>query len=95
MKANSQEYLDFLNLFSGADNACCDKIINDMKEGYPETAENSWAEFVHYDCLLNYCNTKHVQNYREYGIECVKKFIQATCFCQEHGAHGFLEPSRS
>lgn len=52
MKANSQEYLDFLNLFSGADNACCDKIINDMKEGYPETAENSWAEFVHYDCLL-------------------------------------------
>lgn len=76
MKANSQEFLDFLNLFSGVDIARCDEIINGMKEGYPETAENSWAEFVHYDCLLNYCNTKHVQNYREYGIECVRNLYK-------------------
>ena len=72
MKANSQGFLDFLNQFNDVDKAHRDEILEEMKEGYPETPENRWAEFVHYDCLLAYCNTKHVQNYRVYGIECVK-----------------------
>lgn len=73
MNNNSKEFLSFLNCFDDADKDKRDAIIADMKRNYPETSDNPWAEFVQHDYLLQYCNTKRIQTYRnEYGIECVK-----------------------
>ena len=49
-----------------------DAHIAEIKMSYPETPENQWAEFVHHDYILEYCNTKRVQYRDEYGIECVQ-----------------------
>lgn len=67
------QFLDFLEMFDGADEQQIILITSEMKASYPETPENIWAEFVQHDYLLAYCNTKHIQHYRkEYGLECVK-----------------------
>lgn len=73
MNNNSKEFISFLNCFDDADKDKRNAIIADMKRNYPETSDNPWAEFVQHDYLLQYCNTKRIQTYRnEYGIECVK-----------------------
>lgn len=67
------KFLDFLYLFDGADEKAIEVMIENLKVGYKEIPENTWAEFVQHDYLLEYCNTKHIQHYRkEYGLECVK-----------------------
>lgn len=72
MADNSEEFLSFLNMFDGANKDMRDNVISELKKKYPETPDNPWAEFVHHDYLLDYCNTKRVQIRNEYGIECVQ-----------------------
>ena len=55
---NSKEFLDFLNECDKADDFSA--LFDRMKESYPETPENHWAEFVHHNYLLEYCDTKHL-----------------------------------
>ena len=55
---NSKEFKIFLNDFNGVSDI--DSKLQAMKASYPETPENKWAEFVHHDELLKYCNTKHL-----------------------------------
>jgi hypothetical protein len=69
MNNNTEDFQNFLNRFSGMDKESRDLFI---KEINLETPENKWAEFVHHDYLLEYCNTKRIQYREEYGIECVK-----------------------
>lgn len=71
--SNSILIRNFLELFSNKDEQETVNMLNSMICSYSNDSSNEWAEFVHYDFLLNYCNTKRVQNYRnEYGVECVK-----------------------
>ena len=44
-----------------------------MKETYPENPNNPWAEFVHYNYLLEYCNTKHLYWADNYGWMLVQR----------------------
>lgn len=73
MKNNSTDFKHFLDEFAGMDSAeQRDRHLQAIRESYPETPGNKWAEFVWHDYLLDYCNTKRVQWRAEYGIECVK-----------------------
>lgn len=72
MKNNPTDFKNFLNEFVGMDASARDTHIAEIKMSYPETPENQWAEFVHHDYILEYCNTKRVQYRDEYGIECVQ-----------------------
>ena len=72
MKNNPTDFKNFLNEFVGMDASARDAHIAEIKMSYPETPENQWAEFVHNDYILEYCNTKRVQYRDEYGIECVQ-----------------------
>ncbi len=55
---NSKEFKNFLDSFDGVSDI--DAKLKEIKSAYPETSENPWAEFVHHDALLNYCDTKHL-----------------------------------
>ena len=72
IQANQGEFLHFINLFDGMDAQLRDEKIDSLKQQYVEKEENTWAEFVHHDYLLDYCNKKHIQYRKEYGFECVK-----------------------
>lgn len=72
MNNNPADFKSFLNEFVGMDITARDKHLEKIKNSYPETKDNLWAEFVHHDYLLEYCNTKRVQYRDEYGIECVE-----------------------
>lgn len=69
MMQNVNPFLDFLNEFKGRNK---EDVIKQMKGSYPETPENKWAEFVHHDNLLEYCNTKHLYWDGKYGWFLVK-----------------------
>lgn len=72
MENNPTDFKNFLYEFAGKDADARDTHIHEIKMSYPETPDNKWAEFVHHDYLLEYCNTKRVQYREEYGIECVQ-----------------------
>lgn len=72
MKNNPTDFKNFLREFAGMDNDARNRHLQAIKDSYPETPGNKWAEFVHHDYLLAYCNTKRIQYREEYGIECVQ-----------------------
>lgn len=72
IQANQEKFLHFLNEFDNMDKQLRNVLIQKKKDSYPEIPENKWAEFVHHDYLLAYCNYKHIQFRNEYGIECVQ-----------------------
>ena len=55
---NSKEFKNFLDSFEGVSDI--EAKLQSLKNAYPEIPENSWAEFVHHDALLDYCDTKHL-----------------------------------
>ena len=72
MKNNPTDFKRFLFEFAGMDITARDTHLHEIKVSYPEMPDDKWAEFVHHDYLLEYCNTKRVQHREEYGIECVQ-----------------------
>lgn len=88
---NQGEMKDFLNAFDDADESKRDEIIASMKESYPETEENKWAEFVHHDYLLNYCNMKRIQYRDEYDWECVQNYYKQPYSVKNMHLKHFLE----
>lgn len=77
IQANQGELLHFINLFDGMNTQQRDEKLDSLKQQYAENEESSWAEFVHHDYLLGYCNKKHIQYRKEYGWECVvNKYAQ-------------------
>lgn len=66
-EANSREFLTFLNHFDKIEGEGVELILKKMKETYPESPDNSWAEFVHHNYLLGYCDTKHLYWTDDYG----------------------------
>lgn len=72
MNENPDDFKSFLYEFARMDTTKRDNHIETIKNSYPETEKNLWAEFVHHDYLLAYCNTKRIQYREEYGIECVQ-----------------------
>ena len=71
MNNNPTDFRHFLDEFAGMDSVARDLHLQTIRESYPETPGNKWAEFVQHDYLLAYCNTKRIQWRAEYGIECV------------------------
>lgn len=71
--ANSLEFLAFLNRFDRIEGSDVGIILEKMKETYPENPNNPWAEFVHYNYLLEYCNTKHLYWADNYGWMLVQR----------------------
>ena len=88
---NQGEMKHFLDAFDDADVSKRDEIITSMKAAYLETAENKWAEFVHHDYLLNYCNMKRVQYRKEYGWECVQNSYKRPYSVKNMHLMNFLE----
>ena len=88
---NQGEMKHFLDAFDDADVSKRDEIITSMKAAYSETAENKWAEFVHHDYLLNYCNMKRVQYRKEYGWECVQNSYKRPYSVKNMHLMNFLE----
>lgn len=88
---NQGEMKHFLNAFDDADVSKRDEIIASMKESYPETSENKWAEFVHHDYLLKYCNMKRVQYRDEFGWECVQNSYKQPYSVKNMHLMNFLE----
>lgn len=64
---NSQEMLAFLNSFDGVEIENVSSVLDSIRRQYDEVPENPWAEFVHYNCFLEYCNTKHLYWNDKYG----------------------------
>lgn len=69
MRKNSAGMLLFLNHFQGMSREQRDVELEKIKT---ESEENEWSEFVHHDCLLDYCNTKRIYYREAFGKECVK-----------------------
>lgn len=88
---NQGEIKHFLDAFDDADKSKRDEIISSMKESYPETAENKWAEFVHHDYLLNYSNMKRIQYREEFGWECVQNSYKQPYSVKNMHLMDFLE----
>ena len=88
---NQGEIKHFLDAFDGADVSMRDEIIASMKESYPEIQENKWAEFVHHNYLLKYCNRKRVQYRDEYGWECVQNAYKQPYSVRNMHLMNFLE----
>lgn len=59
-KMNSQRFLDFLDLFDNIESANIPNVLETIKQSYKETQSYRWVDFVKYDYLLQYCNTKHL-----------------------------------
>ena len=64
---NLHEMLVFLNNFDDIKREDIPSFLDTIIQNYNEKPENPWAQFVKYDYLLNYCNTKHLYWNDNYG----------------------------